>query len=79
MNRPPQSHLPQQSFASDLNHPQIDDRTGSRPGPARRHFLKIAAGGALMGWIVRAGADLSSPAFSSPEVRPFFYEVNCSQ
>jgi carbonic anhydrase len=41
-------------------------------GPARRRFLQLAAGSALMGWIAKAGSELSFPelAFAQSTLSP---------
>lgn len=38
-----------------------DNNVHEHKGPGRRRFLRIAAGGALVSWIARAGSLLSSP------------------
>jgi carbonic anhydrase len=61
MNRPTQSQLVNPNLASSPAGPDAGDRSGFRPRPARRHFLRLAAGGALIGWLARTAAKLGFP------------------
>ena len=58
------------AFVQD-NH-NVHEQSGYRCAPARRRFLQLVAGGALMSAIVRAGSELSFPgsAFAQSTLTP---------
>ena len=58
-NRAPK--LPHQEFVFDPHEHKIHEQSSSRRELARRGFLQLAAGGALMTLIARAGSELSFP------------------
>lgn len=70
MNRAPE--LPHQDFVFDPDDDKAREQSGFRHQPARRRFLRLAAGGALMSWIARAGSELSfpQPVFAQSTLSP---------
>jgi carbonic anhydrase len=58
-NRAPK--LPHQEFVPDPHEHKIHEQSSFRRDLARRGFLQLAAGGALMTLLARAGSELSLP------------------
>ena len=56
----------------DHDHPSLHHSDGLRQAPARRRFLQLAAGGALVGWLGTAASQLSfpQPAFAQSTLTP---------
>lgn len=70
MNQSPELPHPDSVFVS--NDSKIDAQGRGHGEPARRRFLQLAAGGALMSWMVRAGSELSfpEPVFAQSTLSP---------
>jgi carbonic anhydrase len=66
------TNLLQLGFAPDSREHKARQQSDIRREPARRRFLQIAAGGALMSWIARAGSEFSfpEPVFAQSTLTP---------